>query len=82
MQHVDVLTLFISKIQKNKETSGQIRRTKFKIPFQLPELSKTAFFFYKSTKYTRNRCSIYFIYDFEMKCFKKFSPFSFFAINS
>jgi len=44
VQHVNVLTLFISKIPRNKETSGQIRRTNFKIPFQLPNLSKTALF--------------------------------------
>ena len=42
VQHVNVLTLFISMVPKNKETSGQIRRTKFKIPFQSPNLSKSA----------------------------------------
>jgi len=46
VQHVNILTLFISSIPKKKETSGQIRRTKFKMPFQLPNLSKTAFLFF------------------------------------
>lgn len=44
MQHINVLTLFISKIPKNEETSSQIRRTNFKMLFQLQNLSKTALF--------------------------------------
>lgn len=44
MQYVNVLTLFISRIPKSEETSGQIRRTRFKMLFQLPNLSKTALF--------------------------------------
>ena len=58
VQHVNVLTLFISKIPKTKETSGQIRRTKFKISFQQPNLSKTASFLISAAK-VQTVCELY-----------------------
>ena len=52
-------------IPKNKETSGQIRRAKFKIPFQVPNLSKTTSSFPKNkgTKYSRSLCSYYSLFS-------------------